>query len=636
VIYRTTPNTSFLPSSFPNSVWERPVLEAPFPSSRNSRETGFRKPCVPKRSLGTRKASSALLVLAVLASPWFTSAAYSGTPRDELLRLAPPDAGFCLIVQNWREQLAQLQQSPVVARLAETPYGQALKASPEAKRIADLDEHLRASLKVSWPQLRDEILGDALLLAYTPGPPGKPEAEVGLLMVHVRRPDVLAGLLDKLSAQQRKSGELVADVEVRAHRNYPYIVLHRKEGRDEFYMLRGAMLAFADKEAAIKAVIDRDWDANPVGLDLPPVAQRLRALGVSQDFAIWWVNPRAFDAAVAAKAAKATGAEAAFLRTFERYWKTLDGVAVSLALNKEVAIKLAVQAKTENLPAPVRRLLAETSRPSALWTSFPNNALFAAAGRVPWEPAAEAGGEFLTTDARKDIQDAVERTVGAVLGGRDLLAHLLRHLGPDWGVCVTPPETGEKGWLPSLTAMLRLRPAGDGGPPVEQRVLDGLDFAARLAVLSCNTQRAGLLRLRLESQDGVEVRVIEGSPLPGLQPAFAWKGGYLVLASTPEAVRRFVPPTKAPVGDGPPDAEVPLVRLALQGWAGYLKAYRGPVTAYIAGAYQLSRDEADGRVERLVKGLELFDAVEVVQRTAPGRAVISIRLKTLPAEEKPH
>ena len=163
-------------------------------------------------------------------------------------------------------------------------------------------------------------------------------------------------------------------------------------------------------------------------------------------------------------------------------------------------------------------------------------------------------------------------------------------------------------------------------------MLDGLDFAARLVVLSYNSQRTGQLRLRIEAQEGVEVRVIEGEQLPpGLQPAFAWKGGYLVFASTPEAVQRFVPPTHS-VAEvaGSPEAEVPLMRLALQGWAGYLRTYRRPVAGYLADVHHLSAAEADARVARLVEGLELFDGVEVVQRTAPGRVVLTVRLKTLP------
>jgi hypothetical protein len=160
-------------------------------------------------------------------------------------------------------------------------------------------------------------------------------------------------------------------------------------------------------------------------------------------------------------------------------------------------------------------------------------------------------------------------------------------------------------------------------------VLDGLDFVARLAVLGYNSQQTGQLRLRQVGQDGVAVRVIEGGNLPpGLQPAFAWKGGYLVLASTPDAVRRFVPPSQ---GDPPAtDADVPLLRLALQGWAGYLRTYRGPVVSYFAEAYKAPAAQVERKIDRLLEVLDLFDGVEVVQRSATGRATVTVRLKTLP------
>ena len=45
--------------------------------------------------------------------------------------------------------------------------------------------------------------------------------------------------------------------------------------------------------------------------------------------------------------------------------------------------------------------------------------------------------------------------------------------------------------------------------------------------------------------DKVEIKYLANDKAypPGLQPAFALKGGYLVLASSPEAIRRFTPPT---------------------------------------------------------------------------------------------
>jgi len=271
-----------------------------------------------------------------------------------------------------------------------------------------------------------------------------------------------------------------------------------------------------------------------------------------------------------------------------------------------------------------RRMFGEAARPSAVWAAFPKDALFIAAGRLPLQPLADAGGEFLTTEGRKEVQDALVRNIGAVLG-RDVLSSVLQHIGPDWGVCLAPPLVGDKTWLPSLTAVLRLR-AG-GSIPVEQRVLDGLDFLARLSVVTYNTRRPDQIRYRVMPQDGVDVRVLEndqGFP-PGLQPAFAWKEGFLVLASSPDAVRRF----RAPKGDPPPSAEVPLVRIALSGWANYLRNYREPLATFLADAHGLPPGEVQKRLGHLLGTLEPFDVLEVTQRTGPGQAAVSVRLRTL-------
>jgi hypothetical protein len=73
---------------------------------------------------------------------------------------------------------------------------------------------------------------------------------------------------------------------------------------------------------------------------------------------------------------------------------------------------------------------------------------------------------------------------------------------------------------------------------------------------------------------------------------------------------------------------------------GVPRADRGP----LAEAYKLAPAEAHARIDRLLEGLEWFDAVEITQRVAPGRATLTLRLKTLPAlatdddvnNKKPH
>lgn len=556
---------------------------------------------------------SALCVLCLCGS-------IAASPRDELLRLVPDDAGLCVIVRDLRDQFDRLAKSPFAAHFAASPLGQALAKSPEVQKLADFDRQLNANLNLTWAQFRDEILGDAVVLAYTPGPPGQPDKEQGLLLAYARRADLLAGLFDRLNEVQKKAGEVTA-VEARSYRGQNYYLRRKAKDAQEYYCLRGPLLILSDKEEALTRALDRAIAESKAD---PALARRLDALGVGRSLAVCWLNPKAFVPALRRKVASAAGAEAACLATFARYWEALDGVAWSLSVEREFAVTMTAAVRPNDLPPVARRMFGEAARPSAVWAAFPKDALFIAAGRLPLQPIADAGGEFLTTDGRKEVQEALARSVGAVLG-RDVLSAVLQSLGPDWGVCLAPPVAGEKSWLPSLTAVLRLRAGGT--IPVEQRVLDALDLFARLSVVTYNTHRPDQIRYRTVSQDGVDVRVLEndqGFP-PGLQPAFTWKDGFLVLASSPDAVRRF----RAPKGDAPPSAEVPLLRIALSGWANYLRNYREPLATFLADAHGLPPGEVQKRLSHLLGTLEPFDVLEVTQRTGPGQAAVSVRLRTM-------
>src|SRR5439155_3628606 len=110
------------------------------------------------------------------------------------------------------------------------------------------------------------------------------------------------------------------------------------------YYLRGPLLALTWQEGLLRRVID--LDRRPAGGE-PPVARELRLLGADRSLAALWVNPRAFQADLEAKAAASRGEEAAVLRTTLTYWKALDGIALSLALEKDLALSLAVRANPE-------------------------------------------------------------------------------------------------------------------------------------------------------------------------------------------------------------------------------------------------------------------------------------------------
>src|ERR1700723_882346 len=126
-------------------------------------------------------------------SAWVLLAGISGrsdaqtvSSRDELLALVRGDAGFCLSLQNLREESARWQSSPWLKAVRSSPLGQAVEKAPELQSLARLKEEIKKRFDVDWKELRDDIFGDAIVFAYWPGLPGTPDQEQGLLLVHAR------------------------------------------------------------------------------------------------------------------------------------------------------------------------------------------------------------------------------------------------------------------------------------------------------------------------------------------------------------------------------------------------------------------------------------------------------------------
>lgn len=545
--------------------------------------------------------------------------AFAGS-REDVLRVVPDDAGFCILVTDLRGTLDRIQSSPFARRFLASPIGNVLLTRPEAHWLAGLDQHLRLGFQSSWAEFRDEIAGDAFALAFIPGPAGKPEGDAGLFALRARDPQLLARMFERLNSLQRQSGELTL-VERREHHGVGYWLRRKKDGGDEFAATVGPMFLLSDREQILRAAIDRTRLT-----DSPRLATRLARLGVDRANAVWWFNPRAFDSALKHKAATADQAEAPFLASFVRHWQTIDDAALHLRLGRDVELALTV-ASTKSPTS------AATS--SAAVAGFPPNAILVAGSRLSFDELVRTGSEFLSSDARAELKTGLNRSLGTVLG-RDAPAALLAAVGPDWGLCVAPPDGSAL--LPTLAVAVKLRNEGD--PPAPHRALDGLDFAARLIALAYNGQNKGQLELRTIVQGDVSVRIIEGdaSLPPGLRPAFAWKRGYLIVASSPDAIARFEPLATDPAA---PTPDIALARLAVPNLTAYVRSRRNALAALLAAGDKAQQDVVASRLDSFVDALELFDSVELSQRDEPGHAMLILRIKPTEAldadlRKKPH
>ncbi len=553
----------------------------------------------------------ALSVLLGLAAP-----APAAAPRDELLRMVPDDVGFCLVIQDLRNHSATLLASPFVQTLRQAPG----EPSMGLQKLDEVDRQLEKLLGVSWSELRDEVLGDCVVFAYRPGPTSQPGQEQGLALVWARKPEVLTGLIERLNAFQKSNGDL-KELQERTYRDQKYF--HRVEKKEEgFYYQRGRVLVFATREELLKQAIDRQ--AAPG--DESFVARQFRLLGAEKKLAALWINPRAFDAAMEHSAIEAQGQQAAFLRNFLRYWKALDGIALSGTVERDLELELAIQARPTDLPPAAQRFLAEAAKPSALWSRCSENTMLAVCGRFDAAALYEVIAEFLTPEDRQAMRGALERTLGAVLD-RDLVKDVLPYLGPDWGFLVMAPAADDRSWLPQLAFAVAVRPGADRAAPVDQLLLSAVEFAARLWVLSYNQQHKDQVVLKTTTQDQTRVHYLandQGFP-PGIQPAFALQGGFLVLANSPEVVRRLgQAATGAPVVG---KEEVLVLRASVKQFRIWFKERFEPLAAYLAEKNGITREEAGRRMNEALAILQLVEEVELTQRSEKGQVRLTLHIR---------
>lgn len=543
----------------------------------------------------------------------------AGTPAEELLRLVPDDVGMCFLVQDLRPHAQALLRSEFGKKFLASPLGQSLAAAPEAKKILRFNEELEKHLQVTLPQLRDEILGDALVFAYWPGPPGKPEQEQGIFLLKAPNPKLLNGLFQRLNEFQKQSGEL-KELETRKHQGMEYFC--RVENRAVHYLyLKEGLLAFTSQETLLRRIMERSAETPAVGPKRPWMTS-------PEGIATFWINPRAFDAELQAKADQIQGPEALILKTVASYWKALRSVAVSVSLQKQRAeLKLNFTLNQEALPASARGLFTGNPKTPAFWNFVPEDCLFATAGTLDGTAFTQLLEDFLTEDARKGLRQALQRGPGAVLG-RDVLKDVIPYLGPDWGLCVTGPTAADKDWFPAIVWALRIQPGDNKDKPLDRALLDVLNSFALFGVIAYNNGHQDQLTLKDDLQDKVQVKYLTNDKLfpPGMRPAFAFKEGYLLLASSPEAIKRFQP--AKPSGTSSDRNEVPVMRASLGELARFIKDRRSALAAAISAQNKITEEEAGLRLDNLAMSLQLFDRLDLLQHFSTNQASLILRLRT--------
>ncbi|HXD88205.1 MAG TPA: hypothetical protein VN641_17080, partial [Urbifossiella sp.] len=389
--------------------------------------------------------------------------ASAAEPRDELLRVAPPDAALLVLVQDAREHARQIEQSPFGQWFPQSALGKQILAGADLKQLRDSTAPVFAALGITPEVLLDDVLGDAVAFAFTPPVPDRPKSERAVLLIRPRKPETLQKLIAKLNDIQKGNGE-VKEVVAKQHRGAEYFERQKPNGGADYYCFRGSIFAFSGTEPDIQAVIDRDA-AN----EKPALPAKIARLGIGDAALAVIINPRHFDAELHAKVARAVGPEKFFLDRFQEAWQALDSAAFYVAVGNDLEAGLAVRFQNGKLSREARAWLTGARQSAAIWQAIPANALVALAGQL--KPAELVA---VNADQADPIAAAARQMLGPVFG-KDHLNDVLAAMGPQWALWLEPPTaTGE--FLPTGVAAVQIDASGPKGKSAARDIARAVGF----------------------------------------------------------------------------------------------------------------------------------------------------------------
>lgn len=401
---------------------------------------------MPKRPLAALVLACACLLPAPLARAEETSA-------DALLKLLPANAGAAMAVENLRDRWAEVVESDQANRIRALPAFRAWLDSPGVRDFTRARDQILNFLQTSQAEIRDEILGDAVVLAILPprDPAESPSRARGLLALKARKPDLLKRLIDRINEVQKQEGEIAEVVETKRGelayftRRFPDAA-HRLA--EVYVLFPDGVFALSNSEAAIREAIDRKTGAvtEPSFPDAAGFAEISAALKTRPPVRLFLAPEFLLRALEELPAPEDAGARALLAMVRGRL-ADLNRLGAALEMDgARIQVRAFQAVKPEALKrpggvafTPVHPGGDGTDGPGPRMTTFPETAFAAASFRLD-APAAYVA--FLDMLPEKDRVRAanLETIADALLLGRGLRSVVLPAMGPRAIVYLEGPD----------------------------------------------------------------------------------------------------------------------------------------------------------------------------------------------------
>jgi hypothetical protein len=512
-----------------------------------------------------------LLLLLVVTRSAIGADPPAPTPADALLRLVPPDAAVVVTVENLRDQASAFLKSRLAVDLMRLPAVRGWFASEKYQQFERSRGQIEALLGANMTELRDELLGDAVVLALRlpADPQGDASGARGILVVKVRDIALLKRLIHVVNSTQQESGEL-AGVAERQRAGTTYYIREFPPAANrppEWYVTYpDGTFAFSNSESMIQSVVDRKAQGHDSddggkaggnidsGLGGQPRFTAVQAKLPARALARVFVDPRRLERLLTAQPRTTKPDDVRVLAVLERYIAAVDFAGAALTWSHESIVIHSVETLKPSLLDPwLRHWISDSRRLDPAHFPVPPTAVAVATGHLDAVAVLDAIAQLVPDESRPKLAN-LETLLTGLLLGQELRTKILPRLGP--GVLAyfdTPPSHGKDDQAGTPGS----KPSAAAGWPFPLVVVVGLGVdskpatAITLGGAADNALRTVLALMALDDKRDqgrgrITTHIVAGTPVTTLDPPipFAYAidrvSNRLVLSSSSTAVARYL------------------------------------------------------------------------------------------------
>lgn len=532
--------------------------------------------------------------------------------RTDLLQFVGEEAGFCVEVSDLHRHVPQFTQSALFHRLQELPVYLAWTQSREFQKLNTVRQAIERRTGQPLGEFAMSLFGESIVFAVYPRESDKP---AGVLLLRGTGEDSLQKALQTWNDEKRVKLETLSLAKAE------YIKRTEFKGRlpvkqhVQYYFAQGPILALSDDETLIQSIVRRSiGEADSPAILTSERYQTARKSLPDTCFATLYFNPQAWNPGWEFENGKSRAE-----KWVASLWKRSYAVAAGLRADQGMALDVLVHYDPANLPERWRQFVERTGGFPGFLKQVPAGAFLVLAGKQDLSDIDDVITAEMDAKTRQQWQNARQFIRGFLLG-LDLFDDVLPKLRPNWGVYVVPRDVLDPDAVPvdGLLA-IELPAASEEKEPITVRkaLENALNTGFNLLAVMQNSEKQ-------EEPAAVKSKKLEDVPVQWVEsvgpyrPAYCLSNEYLIFASSPEMIAKFLSPTETKLTEtqlfqlwgsrhSPPEGQ--LLFLNWQAMREFLEKHHEFLLNQAIESHALPREEAEKRLKRLAEVLKVLDGV---------------------------